>query len=527
VKLFRCMVAGLIVGQMLVTAVPATAAPKSASPFRLHIAKEPSTLDPHLQNSSGASYVLQNLYRNIFVYHTDKGLQPDLGESCKRTGALRLTCKLKKNLKWSDGTALTAEDFVASYKRLLDPKEGAPRADQLFKIKNAEAIFKGQKKMGTLGIQAMDATTLRFEFEEKDPEFEYALSNYLLSPVKITPKAELQKSFSSSGNLPGSSVSARLVANGPYKLAEWAPGEKLVLINNPHYNAGKNAGRPPVEILFIPEDSVALQLYEKKQLSFLRRLPTLYIPTYKTRPDFLWIPLIRFDYIGFGPALKDDPAFREALTYSLHYPELQKLFSSEGMPGCPGIPKEWQKKELCYKFDLARAKAAFAKVIKPAKPLQFLYSVLGGEDHRRSTEWLQSQWQTNLGLSVQTAARDNKVFLAELSRHPPALFRKGATPDRPTCLAALETFAENSPENYLKIAEPAFQQILKKLSEATSKSESQAVCSEGLDFLMSRHLLIPTGPIHFAMLASKDFVGWEINNLNQLDLAELKEQNKE
>ncbi|WP_413291563.1 peptide ABC transporter substrate-binding protein [Bdellovibrio sp. HCB337] len=479
--------------------------------FRFHLSNEPSTLDPHQQKSSASSYLLQNLYRNLFVYDNDKGLVPDLGESCKRESPLVLVCKLKKGLQWSDGTALTADDFLKGYQRVLNPKESSPRADLLFKIKNAGAIYKGQKKIETLGITAPNSTTLRFEFEEKDPDFEYNLASFLLSPVKNTLK-------------PGQKAS-ELVVNGPYKIADWIAGQKIQLINNTFYTSGNSQKRPLVEVLFVNEDSVALQLYEKNELSFLRRLPTLYIPKFKTRADFHWIPVVRFDYIGFGPALKDTPKLREALALALNYKDLQKVFSSEGVPGCPGIPSSWMTEELCYKFDAKKAKSVLSEEKKIPANLKLMYSSLGGEDHRRATEWMQSQWDKNLGVKVQLLLRENKVFISDLQQNPPALFRKGVAPDRPTCLATLETFADWSPENYIQLKDPEFQELLKKLGDTSSGFDQKKLCTQAVRFLMDRHLLIPLGSIHFAILAKQKYSGWRLNSMNQLDLAGLESKN--
>lgn len=498
----------IFIGLVLLFSCMAFGAGEAPAPtFRLHLSNEPSQLDPHLQKSSASSYLLQNIYRNIFIYDNKQGLVPDLGESCKREGPLVLICKLKKGLLWSDGSALTSADFLKAYQRVLDPKTAAPRADMLFKIKNAPAIYKGQKKIETLGITAPDAQTLRFEFEEKDPDFEYNLASFLLTPVKNILK-------------PGQKAS-ELIVNGPYKLIDWLPGQKIQLMSNTNYKNGNVNKRPLVEFLFINEDSVALQLYEKNELSFLRRLPTLYIPKFKTRPDFYWIPVVRFDYIGFGPELKDHPKVREALARSLNYPELQKIFSSEGVPGCPGIPSAWMTEELCYKLDTAKAKKTFGEDKNIPANMKLMYSSLGGEDHRRATEWMQAQWQKSLNLKIQLVLRENKVYLSELQQNPPALFRKGVAPDRPTCLATLETFADWSPENYIQLKDPEYQNLLKKLGEATSPQDQRKICTEGVRYLMDRYLLIPLGEIHFAVMAKKTFSGWKLNSMNQLDLASL------
>ncbi|UXR63568.1 peptide ABC transporter substrate-binding protein [Bdellovibrio bacteriovorus] len=462
--------------------------------FRLHLATEPGSLDPNKQKTSASSYLLGNMYRNIFTFDDNAGLVPDLGGKCSRDRKQILTCKLKKNLLWSDGSALTSEDFLRTYKKLLDPKTAAPRADLLFKIKNARDIYSGKTKMGALGITTPDALTLRFEFQEADPDFEYNLASFLLAPTK-------------------SDLSAY---SGPYKLAEWKKGQKIILAPNKTYQGG-HASRPVVEFLFIEEDTVALQLYEKNELQFLRRLPTLFIPSHKKRPDFHWIPVTRLDYVGFGPELKDREDLRKAFIYSLNYVELQKIFSSEGRPGCVGVPDNWfPTKAPCYDFDLKKLQKGLS-----GSTYTFMFSSLGGEDHKRATEWMQNQWMNHAGLKTHLEAKENKVYLQILQSGPPALFRKGVSPDRPTCLAALETFAPESPENYFRLKDPEYSRILSSLAKANKQAEQKKWCQAGMDFLMQRHLWIPLGGIHFSMLVKPEFTGWKINQMNQLDLSNL------
>ncbi|KHD88761.1 MAG: peptide ABC transporter [Bdellovibrio sp. ArHS] len=477
---------------LLLLSLPSSATEKT---FRLHLATEPGGLDPNKQRTSSSSYVLGNLYRNLFSFDDQKGLIPDLGTSCKRDkNRTLLTCTLKKDLQWSDGTPLTAEDFLKTYLKILNVKNACPRADLLFKIKNAEAFYKGEVDAKKLGVSAPDKHTLKFEFARPDADFEYNLANFLLAPTKENLSAY----------------------SGPYKLKEWKKGQKLVLEPNSFYKQG-HPQRPLVEFLFIEEDTVALQLYEKNELQFLRRLPTLFIPTYKKRKDFHWYPVIRLDYLGFGPELSQDENIRKAFTYSLNYVELQKIFSSEGRPGCIGLPDAWfPAKAPCFDFDLKKIPPT-----KSTKTYTLMFSALGGEDHKRATEWLQDQWYKNAKLKTHLEVKENKTFLQVLQQNPPAIFRKGVSPDRPTCLAALETFAPFNPENYLRIKSAEYDQILSALSQAQKPAEQKKWCLAGTEYLMKNHLMIPLGAIHFSILVKPEFTGWRMNQMNQLDLSDL------
>lgn len=463
--------------------------------FRFHLSNEPGGLDPNKQRTSASSYLLGNLYRNIFTFDDKKGLVPDLGTGCERDKkGTSVTCRLKKDIVWSDGSPLTSEDFIRTYKKILDSKTKAPRADLLFSIKNAEDIYAGKKTVDTLGITAPDKATLKFELGKADPDFEHNLANYILAPTKTDLNAY----------------------SGPYKLKEWKRGQRIVLENNSLYKDG-NPQRPLVEVLFIEEDTVALQLYEKNELQFLRRLPTLFIPSYKKRADFYWIPVSRMDYIGFGPELANQEDLRKAFTYSLNYVELQKIFSSEGRPGCIGLPDSWfPTKAPCYDFDLKKVPK-----VKSDKTYTFMFSALGGEDHKRATEWLQDQWSKNAGLKTHLEVKENKVFLQILGQNPPALFRKGVAADRPTCLAALETFTPHSPENYLRISSDEYTKLLENLAKAKSIKDQKKACLAGTEYLLKNHLMIPLGAIQFSILVKQEFTGWKMNQMNQLDLANL------
>ncbi|MGZ3793585.1 MAG: peptide ABC transporter substrate-binding protein [Bdellovibrio sp.] len=466
----------------------------AAEIFRLHLTNEPGVLDPNKQRSSSSSYLLGNLFKNIYSFDDTKGLLPDLGSGCKRDKKQNLICTIKKDLKWSDGTPLTSDDFLKTYKKILNPASGAPRADLLFKIKNAEEIYSGKKEMSSLGISALDKNTLKFEFQKVDSEFEYNLASTILAPAKD----DLQ------------------VSSGPYKIKEWKKGQKIILEPNSYYKLG-NSHRPQVEFLFIEEDTVALQLYEKNELQFLRRLPTLFIPSFKTRKDFYSVPVSRFDYVGFGPELKNREDLRKAFSYSLNFAELQKIFSSEGKPGCAGLPDSWfPSKAPCIDYDLKKIPS-----VKSSQTFTFMFSALGGEDHKRGTEWMQDQWNKNAGLKTNLDLKENKIFLQTLQSNPPALFRKGATLDRPTCLSALETFAPNSPENFLKINSSEYNKILSDLVLAKKEQDKKKLCLSGVEFLLKNHYFIPQGAIHFSMLAKPEFSGWKVNQLNQLDLSDL------
>ena len=137
-------------------------------------------------------------------------------------------------------------------------------------------------------------------------------------------------------------------------------------------------------------------------------------------------------------------------------------------------------------------------------------------------EWLQSQWLKNLQIKVQIEDLENKLFVQQLETNPPPIFRKGISLDRPTCSAALEAFREGDPENYLHIKDKVFQSDLRILRSTHSQSEKKKLCTKSIKYLIENHWIIPTGPIYFSLLVDPKWTGWKLNELNQLDLSELR-----
>lgn len=470
---------------------PSDSAPSQV--FRLSQSDVPKSLDPHRSRSSSGNFLGQQLYRNFYVYDDKKSYVPELGKSCLKEN-LKWTCTLKKNLTWSDGTALTAQDFVLSLRRVLTLP--SPRADLLFNIKNARAVFEQKLPPDQLGVKAIDSTTFEISWSSDSPDNDVVLMSPLFVPL---PKGQYK----------------RRVFSGPYQLSD-QNNQRLLLSPNLLYF--KKNSRPSVEFQIF-EENLAVKAYEKKQLDFLKRIPTAQIPRFEKRPDFHWYYVLRLDSIAFGPELKDKPELRKLLTHTLQFEKLQALFHSPGKVGCPGLPQEMSD-EICYRPD-RHLKPVPAKT-KERTRLVFAYSTSGGDDHRRLAEWLQSQWQKKLNLDLILQPLENKIFQDLLEKNPPALFRKGLNLENPTCYNALEIFTTTHPDNFIHFDNKKYDDLVQKLAEATLPKAQRNLCTQALKVLMDSHVLIPTGRIHFAVMVNPQWTGWRLNELNHLDLSELQ-----
>ncbi len=475
---------------------------EGAPRFRLHINTEPVSLNPLKQKSSSAAFLFTAVHAPMLWYENGK-LFPWLGE-CQQLNPKKIICEINPKAKFSNGENIRAIHFIKTFRHFLDPKKPGFRANFLLGIKNAEKILSGQLPFDKLGASG-EENKLVIELEKTDYEFIFNLANPILAPTF-------------NDNVEDDFLSPQSAFSGPYQIKSWQPKQKIVLIPNSNYQNSKNIIHPGLEFYFIAEDSVALNLFQKKELDFLRRLPTLYISQFKNSPDYHAIDQLRFDYFGFGPSLKDQPEIRKTLAQSLNYDELQALFWSKPRPGCSGLPEYLLPKPSC--IDEVKIIKELSK-ISSYQNLTMSYSKQGGDDVDRSSQWIQSQWKKNLGIQVQLSQMDNKIFLEQLRQTPPTIFHIGPAPSRPTCLSVLENFLPNSPENWIKLDSPVFNQLINKMKSTSNKKQKDLLCQKGMDFLIKGYYLIPTGPEYFSILVRPEWKDWHLNDLNQLNLTDL------
>src|SRR5512146_1836639 len=192
---------------------------------------EPDSLDPQKLQTAWENNIVGDMFMGLMT--EDAYGRPVLGaaESMTESGdGLTYTFKIRDH-KWSDGAPVTADDFVYSFRRILDPKTAAPYASLLYPIKNAQAVNGGKMQLSALGVRAVDARTLEMDFEYQVPYLRELLTHYTTFPV---PRHVVEKhgtKWLDPGNI---------ATNGAYVLKEWIPNDHITIVKNPHFYDAKN-----------------------------------------------------------------------------------------------------------------------------------------------------------------------------------------------------------------------------------------------------------------------------------------------
>jgi peptide/nickel transport system substrate-binding protein len=304
------------------------------------------TLDSHLVVDSPTFTVTSHVFETLFEYTPEGKIVPHLAESYGVSGdGLTWTLRLRKGVKFHDGTPLSAEAVKFNLERVLNPDTKSTYRFLIDRIKRIEVV---------------DASTLRLGTEKP---FAPMLAHLTHGAIAIQSPAAIRKHGKEYVNFP--------TGTGPFKLKEWVRGDRLVLAKNPDY-----WGKKPFvnELIFrpVPEGGARMALIETGAAHVIVRVPPRDAPrlTAKRDVEVINTPSVRTIYIAFN-MLKPpftDLRVRQALNHAVNKPAIvQHILAGVGRPSdapiSPGI--FGYRPIMTYEYDPARARKLLAEAGHP------------------------------------------------------------------------------------------------------------------------------------------------------------------
>ena len=349
------------------------------------------------------------------LYRVGKSGQPELAAAQSADvsqDGLTWTFKLRDNLKWSDGSKLTAQDFVYSWQRTNDPKTASQYAYLFSGIKNADAIQSGKdKNLDDLGVKALDDQTLEVTLEKPMPQLESVLT---MAPFYPQSKAFVDKVGSKYGT-----AAKYTLASGPFVLKGWTgSNNKYSLVKNKNYWDADAVKTPKVEIQTIKDQNTGYNLYKGNKLD-LAYLSSDQVRASQKRKDYKVIPMASTFYLEFNekkvPALKN-VKIRQALSYAIDRKTLSnKVLKGNATPATtltaknlakdPNTGKDFAESAAvkgAISYNKSKAKKLFAEGLKEVGKKKLSLQLLTDDtDKAKNTaQFLQSQLENLSGLNV-------------------------------------------------------------------------------------------------------------------------------
>ena len=277
----------------------------------VQIGPDPETIDPALNSAVDGGNMLLHAYECLLIVGEDGTLQPGQAESYEVSeDGLTWTFHLRDGLKWSDGSDLTANDFVYSWKRVCNPEVAAPYAETVLgMVKGYDEAIDGN--LDALGVSAPDDSTLVVELANPCSYFGSLAAFATLSPVQ---EATIEANGEAWATAPETYVS-----NGPFYMTEWVPGSHITFSKNPYYWNADAIKLDRLKFVLMEDSNAAYSAYQTGEVLLIKDVPTEEIRSLEGTDDFYVDPIIGTYYISLNieKAPFDDVNVRKALSLAI------------------------------------------------------------------------------------------------------------------------------------------------------------------------------------------------------------------
>jgi oligopeptide transport system substrate-binding protein len=472
----------------------------SAETLRINMITEPPSLDWSKSTDTTSALVMYNIMDGLTRIDTEDAqlkVVPALAESWSTKDARVWIFKLRKDVKWTDGRAFTAQQVLDGWERILNPETASEYAYQLYGIKNARAYNEGElKDFREVGVKITDAGELKVELERPKAYFPYLLSHHSMYPLR----KDVVEKFGNAWTEP-----EHLVSLGPYRLKVWDHDKALVLIRNEAYY-GEPAKTKNILVYIIPETSTAMNLYNAGRIDALNDLPSSELSQLRKRPDYQERGVIGTYYYGFNTSKPpfDNPRVRRAVSMAIDRKQLTDLLAGGQIPLYGWIPNGMMgyDPEVGLRFDAAKARKLLEEAgYKDRSKLPMItigYST--SDDNKRIAENVQAQLKTNLGLNIQLSNEEWKTYLQTLKANPPAIFRLGWLADYPdpdNFMSLITSYSEN---NHTHWGSKRYDELVERAVSLTDPAERAVLYKEGQKILTETE--VPVMPL-FTMVTQQ------------------------
>lgn len=380
---------------------------------------EPQDLDPQVMTAFTDQNIALALFEGLCALDEESSQAVPAAAARWEVSAdgLTYTFHLRPGLKWSDGTPLTAHDFVAAWRRALLPTLAAEYAYLLHPLKNAEAINAGRLSATELGAEASDDTTLRLTLERPTPYLPALTANPIWFPLNraVLARFDAQERRGTAWTRAG-----HLVGNGPFQLAEWSPNAHVKVVRNPHYWDAATVRLHG--ITFFPTENIEVdeRNFRAGQVHLTAELPLAKVDRYRrTVPQSLRLdPFLETFFLRFNttrPPL-DDVRVRRALSLAIDRALLARTVLRGTRapafhytpPDCAGYTSAAR---LTHDPAAARELFAAAGFAGGQGFPRLEVQVRNDELHAKVLEVIQAMWARELGITVTIAPMEQKTWV--------------------------------------------------------------------------------------------------------------------
>ncbi len=382
--------------------------------LRFALGTEPELRDPGTMSGQPDGRFARMVFEGLLTADAQT-LEPREGQAhrwSQSADGLTYTFHLRPGLEWSDGTPLTAHDFVYSWRRVLSPASASRNASLMYAIRDAEAYSKGEITDSTrVGVHAPDDSTFVVTLESPTPYFLTLCTYYTFMPV---PRHVIE------AHGIGWTRREHLVGNGPFLWSWWRRGDRYEFTPNPRFWNASKVRLQKVTAYTVDDLNTVTNLYKSGAIDWCPSgyIPSQYLPFVRDYADFrhgryqgTYFYSVNTTRAPFG-----DARVRRALSLAIDREAIARdllkgsrdpwgLIAPSGYPGYVS-PEP-------VRFDPERARAELTAAGFPGgrgfPGVGILFNT--SEDHRRIAEAIQAMWKRELGIEVTLSNQEWGSYL--------------------------------------------------------------------------------------------------------------------
>jgi len=481
--------------------------------------EEPQTLDPHQAEGVPAANILRDLFEGLTTEAPDGDIIPGAAIRWNISrNAKTYTFYLRRDMKWSNGEPVTADDFVFSLRRAASPETASPSATMLLPIKNAREVLADELPLEDLGIALLDEFTLQITLTGPTPYFLGLLTHPVAYPVNRRNLEEFGDEFSRPGNL---------VSNGAYALGDWKHRVSIELEKNPFYREAENTIVDRVIFLPIEDMSVEVTQFRSGALDWTNEVPNNQFTWLKRHyPDELIIsPWMGSYFFGFNLEAEpfvQNPELRQALIFAIDRQIITDKVTQFGEqpsfalvpPGVedyiPFVPEyaDWSQEKRNGEARRLYELAGYSD----ENPLRIEIRYNTSENHKKIALAIASMWKQVLGVSASLVNEEFRVFMQNRQQKViTQVFRAGWVSDYNDPYSFLELFRTGDRRNDYGYSNSIFDAVLDEVATERLRARRARLMFEAERVLLTDFAIIPIYSYVTKRLVDQHLQGWRNN----------------
>lgn len=452
---------------------------------------EPESLDPVIVTGQVDQNIVSELFEGLTRFNRDGLSEPGVASSWEiSVDHCVYTFHLRDNAQWSNGESITAQDVVASWKRVLMPTTGSANSYQLFVIKRAEDFAAGKVDFSEVGLEASDERTLKVTLCHPIP---YFIDLCALPVFSIVP-TKLIEQVGDDWIKP-----EHILTDGPYRLVDWRINDKIRLERNPRYWDSYHVALKTIDLLPIVQGNVAYNFYASgaADVIFGKLFPPALIQELRKRDDFHSACFLGSEFLRFNCVKPpfNDPRIRQAFSLCVDQQLLTKKIARAGeIPAYSFVPPRIRNYHSPHvtQYNPEKARQLLAEAGYPKGKnfplINYLYNE--GQLTEGIAVELQSIWKKELGVSVLLSRQEWKVYLASLNQLDYNIGRSSWVGDYPDPNTFLDIFTAASGNNRTGWQSQNYDHLIEQASTIFDVGERFHLFQEAEQFLIEDQAVI-------------------------------------